>query len=233
MIIKNLSFKFEKSNKQSFFQDLTIKFAPHEVHFIQGDNGVGKSTLFTIIQGTTSKDVSLNASIELDGITYHTHMNTLPHSFTEHVHTVQQQYDNMIANQFTFMENLQLANLPQYPHLKPLPPAIIFDVTKTLSIDLNKPAYLLSGGQRQLLAILMALQKPTKLLLLDEPTATLDKKNADLIIQCLFQLAAQLQVTMLIICHDKELIRRYAQENNFIIQQKEDGTRVIDEQSIS
>ena len=151
----------------------------------------------------------------------------LPIVFTQQVHAVQQNYDSMIANQFTFMENLQLANLPIYPHLKRLPQATLFDVIKTLNIDPNKPAYLLSGGQRQLLAILMSLQKTTKLLLLDEPTATLDKKNADLIMQCLFQLAEQLKVTMLIICHDKELVKKYAQGNSFIIQQLENGTRII------
>ena len=164
----------------------------------------------------------------MDSTTFNTQANILPYAFTRQVHTVQQNYDSMIANQFTFMENLQLANLPTYPNLQPLPPATLFDVIKTLGIDPNKPAYLLSGGQRQLLAILMALQKTTKLLLLDEPTATLDKKNADLIMQCLFQLAEQLKVTMLIICHDKELVKQYAHGNSFIIRQLENGRRVID-----
>ncbi len=227
MFIKHLSFKFNKKSAQSFFQNITIAFAPNKVHFIQGDNGVGKSTFFNILQGAIGKDAYLEASIQLDGTTFNTHNTMLPHVFTQQVHVVQQNYDSMIANQFTFMENLQLANLPMYPHLKPLPQATLFDVIKTLGIDPHKPAYLLSGGQRQLLAILMALQKTTKLLLLDEPTATLDKKNADLIMQCLFQLAEQLKVTMLIICHDKELVKQYAQENNFVIQQLEDGTRMI------
>jgi ABC-type lipoprotein export system ATPase subunit len=227
MLIKNLSFKFDKKSNQFFFNNLTIEFSPYKVHFIQGDNGVGKSTLFHLIQGTVPKSAFLETSITLDGTTYTTHNNLLPHAFTQQVSTVQQQYDRMIANQFTFMENLQLACLPAYPTLQSLPHATLFDSIKLLNIDLNKPVHLLSGGQRQLLAILMALQKPTKLLLLDEPTATLDKKNAYLVMQCLHQLAAQLKVTMLIICHDKELIESYAQGNSFSMRQLENGERIL------
>ena len=228
MLIHHLSFKFNGNNNEYFFNNLTAAFTANTVTFIQGDNGVGKSTLFNILQGTIDKNILLDASITLNGETYTAHNNQLPHALTQHVHTVQQQYDRMIANQCTFMENLQLANLPMYPALKPLPHAILFDIIKPLGIDMHRPTHLLSGGQRQHLAILMALQKPTKLLLLDEPTATLDKKNAHLVMQTLFQLAAELKVTMLIICHDKELVMQYAQENSFIMRQLENGERVLE-----
>jgi ABC-type lipoprotein export system ATPase subunit len=228
MFIKNLSFKFDKKNTHYFFKNLTAEFTPHTVHFIQGDNGVGKSTFFTILQGTTDKTAFLDASITLNSSSYAADGTALPHSFTQHVHTVQQNYDSMIASQFTFMENLQLANLPRYPRLHVLPPVTLLDLVKTLNVDPNTPAHLLSGGQRQLLAILMALQKQTKLLLLDEPTATLDKKNTHLVMQCLYQLATQLKVTMLIICHDKELVEQYAQKNRFIMQQRDNDERVLE-----
>lgn len=227
MFIKDLSFKFNDKSSEYFFKNLAAEFTPNTVHFIQGDNGVGKSTLFNIIQGIVDKDAVLDACIILDGVAYAAHNNQLPHAFTQQVHTVQQQYDRMIANQFTFMENLQLANMPMYPTLQRLPQAKLFDIIKPLNIDMRKPAHLLSGGQRQLLAILMALQKPTKLLLLDEPTATLDSKNAHLVMQCLHQLAVELKVTMLVICHDKELVEQYARGNKKQMRQLENGERVV------
>jgi ABC-type lipoprotein export system ATPase subunit len=228
MLINNLSFKFNDKKSEYFFKNLTAEFTPNTVHFIHGDNGVGKSTLFNSMQGTIDKHALLDASITLDGVTYTAHNNVLPHAFTQQVHTVQQQYDRMIANQFTFVENLKLANLPMYPTLQSLPHATLFEIIAPLGIDMEKSVHLLSGGQRQLLAILMALQKPTKLLLLDEPTATLDKKNAHLVMRCLFQLAAQLKVTMLIICHDKELVAQYAQGNSVMMRQLENGERVLE-----
>jgi len=230
MRINNLSFKFDNKQKNTnyFFKGLSVEFKPHTVHFIQGDNGVGKSTLFTLLQGMNDKNSFLDMSVSLDGVLYTAIHNRLPDTFTQQVHTVQQNYDCMLANQFTFMQNLQLANLPLYPRLRPLPRATLLDIVASLGIDVNKPVALLSGGQRQFLALLMALQKPTKLLLLDEPTATLDKKNAQLIMQLLPQLAEKLQVTILIICHDKELVDTYAQGNSFFMRELENGTRIVE-----
>ena len=227
MLINHLSFKFDTKNHAYFFKDIAIEFTPHAVNFIQGDNGIGKSTLFNIIQGTVDKTAFLDVSITLDSTTYLAHNNMLPSSFTKHVHTVQQNYDAMIANQFTVMENLQLANLPTYPTMRSLSQAMLLDIIKPLGIDMEKPAYLLSGGQRQLLAIFMALQKSTKVLLLDEPTATLDKKNAYLVMKCLYELTAQLKVTMLIICHDKDLVKKYGQGTNFTMNMLENGERLL------
>lgn len=227
MLIKNLSFKFDK-NSPDFFKDLGVEFEPNQVHFIQGDNGVGKSTLFNILQGKNESSSQLHASIELQGQTYQAQHNMLPSTFTNKVCTVQQNYDRMIASEFTFLQNLQLAKLPSYPGIKSLPEGTIFDVMHSLPAGIvNTPAHLLSGGQRQLLAILMALQKPTRILLLDEPTATLDKKNAQMIIQSLQHLAAELKVTMLIICHDRELVEKYAAGNYFVMEQAENGVREI------
>lgn len=46
--------------------------------------------------------------------------------------------------------------------------------------------------------------------------------------RCLYQLAAQLKVTMLIICHDKELVEHYAQGSGFMMRQLENGERVLE-----
>lgn len=228
MIIKKLSFKFNKKDQQFFFKDVTAQFTPNKVHFIQGDNGIGKSTFFNLLCGDFSKEAFLDMCIELDEKTYAAQNTKLPVSFYEQIHVVHQNYDSMIANLFTFVENLQLANLPTYPGLRALPHATIYDLITNLGIDYTKPAYLLSGGQRQLLAILMAIQKPTKVLLLDEPTATLDTKNADLVMNCLFKLAELFKITILIICHDKELVKRYAHNKSFTIVRLESGIREIE-----
>jgi len=226
MIIRNLSFKFDVKNEDYFFKNLSFACEPHSVHFLQGENGVGKSTLFTIIQGSVEPDALVTGSITIAGVTYDLSNAASRIVLANQIHTVEQRYDHMIAPQCTVRENLQLANLPRYPMVHGLPDVRIACMD-FITFDMDKPAYLLSGGQRQLLAIFMALQKPTKVLLLDEPTATLDKKNAQMVMQTLQNLAATLKVTMLVICHDNELVSQYARGNTVHMQQLENGNRVI------
>jgi ABC-type lipoprotein export system ATPase subunit len=238
MRIQNVSFSFNQICDNYFFKNLAIDFVPAAVNFILGENGIGKSTLFSILRGVHSPGTQLSGSVELDSVVYTAEDNQLPAAFTQHVHMVHQQYDTMLASECTFKENLQLAAMPRYPRLAPLPspefPAIfapLFEqVLKQFGIDADKPVYQLSGGQRQLLAILMALQKPTKLLLLDEPTATLDNANARLIMDLLQQLAHQLSITILVICHDTALVKQYARVRTCVmLHRDENGRREINQ----
>jgi ABC-type lipoprotein export system ATPase subunit len=127
------------------------------------------------------------------------------------VRLVDQKFDQMFADQYNFIDNLRFARLAAMPTVAPLPvhkPLPTF--LERFAIDCMVPVRLLSGGQRQILAILMALQQPVEVLLLDEPTAALDEKNAIMLMDFIHQLAADSGITVLIICHDQSLVDRYA-----------------------
>lgn len=228
MFIKKLSFAFSMYDRHLFFNHVQMDCVSNALNIIVGDNGVGKSTLFAILKGAADSHAKLEASIILDGNEYDAIDNRMPYVFTQQVHMVYQSYEKMIADQFSFKENLQFACFPFRPLCTDLPNELMLDIALRIGINIHVPVSRLSGGQRQLLAILMALQKRTKLLLLDEPTATLDKYNAIFIMDILAMLAKQLQVTMLIICHDNEIVKRYA-DRCFVI--KKDGVerRIIQE----
>ena len=80
------------------------------------------------------------------------------------------------------------------------------EILKTLDLGLEErltaKVGLLSGGQRQALTLLMAtLQKP-KLLLLDEHTAALDPKTAQLVLDITDQVVSEYSLTTLMITHN-------------------------------
>lgn len=228
LLLENLDFKFNTQH-QPFFHNVHIKFDSGKIYFIQGKNGVGKSVFFSILQGTSPRDSTLTGKISFNNVEFSIKNNRVDNKISSHIKTVVQDINKMIINAMTIEENLRLAHLPQYPQLIPLNHKVnLPHIVRDFGInDLKKNVHHLSGGQKQILAIIMALQKPTQILLLDEPTAALDEKNSHIVIQFLSTLAKELDLIVIIITHDKELTQTYAENRAITIKKNNDETRTI------
>ncbi|MBI2525442.1 MAG: phosphonate ABC transporter ATP-binding protein [Candidatus Rokubacteria bacterium] len=75
----------------------------------------------------------------------------------------------------------------------------------------NKRADALSGGQRQRVGIARALVQRPKILLVDEPTSSLDPKTSEAVMALITELAVEERIPALINIHDVRLARRFAQ----------------------
>ena len=95
-----------------FFKDLSASFDKGKINFIQGANGSGKSTLFRILQGKLSSNEILKGDFCLD---------EKCDNISGRIAMVQQKFDMMLADKFSFSENLKFANISMYPSLKFLP----------------------------------------------------------------------------------------------------------------
>jgi len=214
--LRHVTFSFA-GQTQSFFQDVNVDFISQSINFIQGKNGVGKSTLLQILSGKNNHDNKQTQGELLLGDQLY-QLSDLK-NIVQLVAFVPQNFKELLVDAYSFYENLQFARMI-HPGLQPLPElSVLPELVKKYCIDDQIPISMLSGGQRQILSILMVLQQSPKILLLDEPTAALDEENANLLMGFLQDLCVHQDLTVVAIVHDQDLVRKYAQEKYFELYQ--------------
>ena len=209
MFVHHVSYKHHQQASY-FFKDLSFEIELGKMHALHGKNGMGKSVLMNILSGKNSPHSIIEGEI----------------TRRENVTLVNQRFDHMIADQFSFEENLKFACMHPFPKIfsRLKTPYIDLDFIEKFHIDMSQPVYKLSGGQRQILALLMVLQRKVNILLLDEPTATLDEHNAEMVFEFLKTLTKQ-NITLLIVCHDRDLVKRYANGQHLYLEMADNGMR--------
>ena len=219
--LRNITFSF-LGQAQSFFKSLNIDFMPRGINFIQGKNGVGKSTLLQILSGKNNhNNKQIQGQLLLGDQLYH--LSDFK-NIVRLIAFVPQKFQELLVDAYSFYENLQFARMT-YPGWQPLPIVhSLPDLVQKYGINDQIPISMLSGGQRRILSILMVLQQSPKILLLDEPTAALDEENAKLLMDFLQDLCDQQNLTVIAIVHDHELVKNYAQDCYFELYQ-ENGVR--------
>jgi len=212
MQVHQLSFRHHK-RASYFFRDISFDLERGKMHALHGKNGMGKTVLLNLLSLKVPPNGVMEGRI-IGG---------------ENAILVNQRFDLMIADQFSFLENLKFACINRCPHpfsrLKP--PLFYPDFLEKFHIDISKPASKLSGGQRQILALLMVLQRERNILLLDEPTATLDEQNARIVFEFLKTLTLK-NVTLLVVCHDRELTNHFVDGRHLHLEMGATGLRRLE-----
>ena len=151
--------------------DVSIQLVRGTVTVIIGPNGAGKSTLVQAVAGllTVSSGTILQG---IDDIT-----NIRPDQMAAHGIAYVPQSDNIFRN-LTILQNLDLA-LRREKVDKAARRTELLMQFPVLADKLTEKAGALSGGQRQFLAVAMALATRPQLILMDEPSAGLAPKAAE------------------------------------------------------
>lgn len=174
---------------------------------IVGPNGAGKTTFFDMISG---KRLPTSGTILLDNIDI-TNLNE-QHRAPFISRLFQNPQLNGVAS-MTVAQNLALSNYKGHmvSLLNGMAKFPTHAIPQLEKLNLNSPKILntpmkdLSGGQRQLLAFIMATITPPKLFMLDEPTAALDPQSATQLLQFAIKFINDHKMTTLLITHDPEL----------------------------
>ena len=109
--LKNIVFSFAQQQKK-FFNDLSIEFKPQSINFIQGKNGVGKSTLLQILSGKMSKEHFLQGQLQIDDQIYDLSQSK---EIMKHVAFVPQKFQELLVDAYSFHENMQFASIAHFP----------------------------------------------------------------------------------------------------------------------
>ncbi|MEU4396637.1 sugar ABC transporter ATP-binding protein [Kribbella sp. NPDC023855] len=155
---------------------VTLKLEAGSVHALLGENGAGKSTLIKVITGLYKPD---GGSLRLDGQEVHFGS---PHESASAGIGVVHQERNLIPG-FTVGENILLQKLPTSRGLvdrgRIRSEATRWLAELDLDLDPDLPVTELSVAQAQLVEIAKALSVESRVLLLDEPTASITPNEAE------------------------------------------------------
>ena len=197
--IKDLSFDYNGS--RSLFNNINIKINSGDHVAFVGQSGNGKSTLIKLIMGYYHVDDNM---IFIDG------------------QDINQYNIESLRKQICFVnQNSKLFNMSIYENISYGNNMSHYDIDKLiekigvgrifigLKEGLHSSAGIngdrLSGGQKQMIHILRAIGKKNKIIIMDEPTASIDVANRDLVIRAIIEMSKG--KTLLLITHDDTLLK--------------------------
>jgi inositol transport system ATP-binding protein len=184
--VRHLHKAFQSTHALS---DVSVDIRAGEVHALLGENGAGKSTLLKILSGAVQPD---QGSIELDGIpvTFDS-----PHaSIQRGIATIYQEF-SLFPN-LSVAENIAVGHLPHnsarlvdWPVLLVRAQAVIQRLG--ISLDPRRIASGLSVAEQQLVEIARALSLDARVIIMDEPTATLSAHEVERLRGLILELKAR------------------------------------------
>ena len=198
-----------------------INFTINRGDFVSviGKSGCGKSTLLDIL---STMDTDYSGEIFIDGESMKNKMEAdLARVRNEKIGFVFQFH--YLLNEFSVLKNVMLPGLKLGKYSEKEIEHRAYEKLKILGIEseaLKKPNQV-SGGQKQRIAIARALINDPLIIMGDEPTGNLDKKNGEIVFNIFKELAEVYHQSLLIVTHDQE----FAQNTHRIIEM-EDG-RII------
>lgn len=202
--LANISKSFNESGKHiHLFDNLSLSINEPGVYAIIGKSGSGKTTLLSVLGGLDDVD---KGSLKIGGVDI---ANLSEDELTQYRrHNIGIVFQNFHLLPFlTVKENISL----------PLEMVGAQDTEDKVAQMLNLLGLsdraghypsMLSGGEKQRVAIGRAFIKKPKIILADEPTGNLDYETGELIAGHLIKLAKEEKQTLVIVTHDRDLAKK-------------------------
>ena len=209
LVVKDISKTFgEKSSKTEVLKDINFEVKDGEFIILNGASGSGKTTLLTILGGLlsqTSGDVVYEGKSLFERHTNKAHLRLNDIGFIfQASHLVP--YLKVLDQLTLIGKETGMSSKEAQARAKELLKKI------GLEEQLNSYPHMLSGGQQQRVAIMRALMNHPKIVLADEPTASLDASRAQEVVEMIRKQIKDNQMIGIMITHDESLFK-YADRN--------------------
>lgn len=214
-------------NEMCLFEDFSLSIGDGEFVSVVGSNGSGKTSMLNIICGSIPVDSGM-IRINGENIT-----NMPEYRRQRRIGRVYQNPAMGTCPTMTILENMALADNKGKPfNLRPGTNRQRIEYyreqLKILGLGLEDKMEVkvgvLSGGQRQAMALLMSTMTPIEFLILDEHTAALDPKTADIIMELTDKVVREKNLTTIMVTHNL----RFAVEYGNRLLMMHQGRAVID-----
>ena len=203
--ISTLSKSYTDNNEKiNVLSDLNLTLADNLIVSLLGPSGSGKSTLLHLLALLDKPNSGVIKFKNTDLTSLSDFEMTI---YRRNEISIIYQNNNLISD-LTALENVAIANICKTNDKKN---ANI--LAKKLLVDfglenrVNHFPYQMSGGEQQRVAIARAVINEPKLIFADEPTGSLDQKNADLVLDYLFQLRKKNRL-IVIATHNRDLANK-------------------------
>ncbi|HEO7421837.1 TPA: ABC transporter ATP-binding protein [Streptococcus agalactiae] len=199
--VENLRKEYGEGNSKVIALDgVSLEIERGEFVAIVGPSGSGKSTLLHIVGGVDSPD---DGKVYIDGNDISKYSSKELAYFRRRKVGLIYQFYNLIQN-LTVRHNIEL---PLKLDKRKINQDEFSDIVKKLGIESKLDSFPseLSGGQQQRVAIARSLIYNPSIILADEPTGNLDRKNSKEIIEIFKYFNKTLKQTIILITHDEEI----------------------------
>lgn len=202
--------------KMQVLNEVSFAINKGELVSIIGKSGCGKSTLLYIL---STMDTDFEGQLLIDKVDMKGKKDSeLALVRNEKIGFVFQFH--YLLNEFSVLRNVMLPGLKLGKYVAKEVESRAIEKLKILGIEseAQKMPNQLSGGQKQRVAIARALINDPLIVMADEPTGNLDKKNAEIVFEIFKELAEKYHQSLLIVTHDND----FAAKTHRIIEM-EDG----------
>lgn len=185
-------------------KEISLEIKQGETIAILGPSGIGKSTLLNIL-GTLEKPSS--GSLEIAG--HSLNQSNLAKIRNDHIGFIFQFYH--LLEEYTSLDNVlmpaKIGRRPVSSNSSSFKRALMLLEKVEMSHRSSFLTKLLSGGEKQRIAIARALCNDPAIILADEPTGNLDEYNSRLIHTLLIECAKEFNKALIVVTHNQELAK--------------------------